>query len=339
MKPEKYNLFTGKHNSLNKYFSLIHFPLLFTEKWDGKEWLMGLSFIIILTFIIFCRWIIITRRRKEMIANNKNLESIIAARTNALNQQLAELEVSERDKKEQIYILSRLVTSISHDVQSPLKYMSYLLKLIPDMLKSQDNENILKAIAVVAHMSDSMSTMLEQLIEFSKMKFYGKHLTLESIDIHKLIQEKASIFQGIIESNESKFYNKIPKGTRVDTDLRLLSIIVYNLLDNAAKFTIGGEISASLEVTTDATQEIVITNTGTNTIPPEVIKMINSVEKYSSVDGLFDSGNVKGLGLLIVKEISDLAHISVHVYQSTHTRFKLIIPRPVKKVAQDNFSN
>lgn len=326
-----YDLYIGKIGGFGNHFVSTHLLLEFPQKWYGNGWIIFLLFASILGVFTLLTEAINRYRLRAEVAKNAKLAEIIAVRTEELSRTLAGLEISERDKAEQLYLLSRLVASISHDVQSPLKFMSFVLRKIPDLVETNDTESILTTSVLASNMSDRMSTMLEQLIDFSKMQVYGKKIKFETIDLHKLVQDKIELFWGIIKLNNSTFHNAIPREKRVNADYRLLSIIIHNLLDNAAKYTVDGEIWVYVERTDDFTKELVIANTGNN-IPTELVAMINSSFNEGTIKELVDSGALKGLGLLIVKEVAALANISVTVTQTGYTRFHLSLPRAEAKI-------
>ncbi|MBQ2346991.1 MAG: ATP-binding protein, partial [Clostridia bacterium] len=103
--------------------------------------------------------------------------------------------------------------------------------------------------------------------------------------------------------------------------------VVYNLVENATKFTnVGGRIDVDIE---DKNSDVwvSITNTGPG-IPPEQIGYIfdrfYKTDKSRSVDK-----NGMGLGLYIVKTIIRLheGEISAESEEGKYTRFKFRLPK------------
>lgn len=91
----------------------------------------------------------------------------------------------------------------------------------------------------------------------------------------------------------------------------MLSVNIHNLLDNAIKYTIGGEIRA--------------TSSG---IPDHIFELTNAANDEDTLSKLVNSGQVKGLGLLIVKEVAALVNITVWVSKTDYVRFHLRLPKP-----------
>jgi signal transduction histidine kinase len=101
----------------------------------------------------------------------------------------------------------------------------------------------------------------------------------------------------------------------------LLSIIIHNLIDNAAKYTKKGDISIYMRKRGDGKSELIISNTGSQ-LPEEVISMIN----HSGLQNESSAANQRtsGIGLLIVKEIAGLIDVNIHVTQTDKTCFHLV---------------
>ncbi|WP_426295334.1 sensor histidine kinase [Dyadobacter endophyticus] len=297
---------------------LLDFP----QKWYENLWIISGAVLLIGLIIFGSTAAFDSYKLRSIIAKNVQLEQIVTQRTEKLNRTLHGLELSRREKDKQLHVLSRIVTSISHDVQSPLKYMSFALDKIAPLVESGDTDQILKIGSLTSGMSHRMGTMLEQLINFSKVQVYGKQLTPEDIAIRDLVEEKVELFLGTIQRNGSLFFNDLPVEKQVKSDHLLLSIILHNLLDNAAKFTLNGQIRVYMSDIDQNSEELIIANTGAN-IPNYIVDMVNSPFKERSLDELVDTGKVKGLGLLIVKEVAALAQISINVSQANFTYFRL----------------
>ncbi|WP_177194280.1 ATP-binding protein [Dyadobacter sp. SG02] len=294
----------------------------FPQKWYENLWIISAAALLTGLTIVYSTAAFHSYKLRSIIAKNVQLEQIVAQRTEKLNRTLHGLELSKREKDKQLHVLSRIVASISHDVQSPLKYMSFALDKIPSLVELGDSDQILRIGSLTSGMSHRMGTMLEQLINFSKVQVYGKQLTPEDIRIRDLVEEKVELFLGTIQRNGSVFFNDLPVEKQVKLDHLLLSIILHNLLDNAAKFTINGQIRVYMTDIDQSIEELIIANSGAN-IPNYIVDMVNSPIKERSLEELVDNGKVKGLGLLIVKEVAALAQISVKVSQTNFTYFRL----------------
>lgn len=322
----EYTLWIKKHDGFGlKNYSIQSFLLVFPEKWYENIWLITAFMILLIAGAVLVTHSYNRHKLRTIMIKNIELEEHVATRTEKLNQTLIGLEASRKDSDGQIHLLSRLVASISHDVQSPLRYISFASKKIPEMIQTKELAEASKVGTMIFDLSEHMSTMLEQIIDFTKIQVYGKKTHLQNVDVNKLVGEKHRLFAGKIQVNNSIFENKIPVGQTIAADYQLLSIIIHNLLDNAAKYTIGGRIWVSFHLLDQEIPEIVVANSAGN-IPGQIVEIINSRDRGQSLGELFDEGKIRGIGLIIVKEIAAIANIAVSVSQTNQTYFHLTFP-------------
>ena len=112
--------------------------------------------------------------------------------------------------------------------------------------------------------------------------------------LKEMIDDIANLYEVGARLQENNIVNLVPEGLMLDTDPGLLSVVIRNLVDNANKYTEGGEIKIEASQDTVATY-IIITDGGRN-MDAGLIKRI--VDKtYNPAD----SGH--GWGFKIVIEI------------------------------------
>jgi signal transduction histidine kinase/outer membrane protein assembly factor BamB len=253
---------------------------------------------------------------------NRRLERIVKKRTASLDQALQVVEKSKDDMAQQIHIFSRLVASISHDVQSPLKYISFASQKLPDMIEMNQLDKASSLGRTIFDLSDRMSTLLVDLLDFLKVSVYQKRMDFENINLGKLVDNKLELFKNVVARNNSRFINEVSSDQTVFSSYQFLSIVIHNLIDNAGKYTYNGEVRIYMKTDTEYKAELIISNTGRG-IPLQMIEMINSPIDNDNLGNLMDSGRTTGLGLLIVKEVGEMAGITIKVTQTDVTSFHL----------------
>lgn len=322
----EYTLLVKKHGGFGlKNYSIQSFLLVFPKQWYENIWMMAALLILLVAMAVLATHAYNRHKLRTMMIKNIQLEEHVATRTEKLNQTLIGLEASRKDTDGQIHLLSRLVASISHDIQSPLRYISFASKKIPEMIQTKELVEASKVGTMIFDLSEHLGTMLGQIIDFTKIQVYGKKTHLQNVDVNQLVREKYQLFAAKIRVNKSVFENNIPVGQTIAADYQLLSIIIHNLLDNAAKYTTAGRIWVTFQLTDEKIPEIVIANSAGN-IPVHIMDIINSRDNDQSLGELIDAGKIRGIGLIIVKEIAAIANISVTVSQTNQTYFYLRFP-------------
>lgn len=314
-----YTLIVRKLNGfgLNNYtIKKIYFvvPLL----WYQTLW----ANILAIVFLILAIYFYNARRNRNIKLENARLESIVARRTKKLNETLSDLQDSKNDMVRQVHMLSRLLTSMTHDIQSPLNYIRLTSGNIPKLVKQGELSDVSLLGELIADSSQRMSNLLKGLLDYIKAHVFENSLHFEEIDLESLVDEKFEIFKNMIAQNGSSFINDIPKKTYVNCDYQMLGIMIHNLIDNAAKFTRRGQIRIYIQNKSEKEKELIISNT-TVGVPQQLQDMINLPENESLETNSMPHQRTS-LGLLIVKEIAALVKVKLKITQTRETNFHLI---------------
>ncbi|MEO6685257.1 MAG: ATP-binding protein, partial [Dyadobacter sp.] len=313
----KLNGFGINNYTIKKVFFIV--PPLWYQTWWAN--------VLMVLLLIACIYCFYVWKLSNVKFENARLEEIVDKRTKRLNETLADLEVSKNDVTQQVHMLSRLLTSMTHDIQSPLNFIKLTSGNIPKMIKKEQYADVALVGQLISDSSRSMSSLLSGLLDYIKAHVYENSLYFEYIDLRELVDEKFGIFKNIIIENGTDFKNEIAADTRVYCDRQMLGIMIHNLIDNAAKFTRAGEIRVDFKTYEETEQELVISNT-TVGVPMELQDMINAPETKNMtlpvLKGEPNPGQARtSLGLLIVKEIATLLGISLRVCQSDVTSFHM----------------
>lgn len=304
--------------SLKKIYILI--PPLWYETWWAR-----LIFSTALTLLVY---LIVNYRTRSIQEKNEQLELLVKERTESLNYTVAELNQSKNEMSDQLRLLSRILASISHDIQSPLTYIAFASSTIKKMTQNGELENVAKLGAIISDVSNRMSFMLKDLLDYVKTQIYGNKIELRDLQLADIVTNKIAIFNNTIIANDSVIYNEVPSRLTVVSDHQLLSIIIHNLIDNAAKYTRGGEIRVYV-LEANGQTELVISNSGAG-LSPSAISFLNNDYKLGE-DSAIDQ-KISGIGLFIVKEVAEIIGVDIRVTQtdktSFHLNFRPVIPFP-----------
>lgn len=307
----KLNGFGLNNYAIKKIY--FHVPLFWYETWWAKLFLG----VVLLTGVYFYNKFKIRQVKRE----NARLEEVVERRTQRLNVALVELEESKTEMTRQIHMLSRLLASMTHDVQSPLNYISLTSGGIRKMVDQGNFNDVSNLGDLISDSSKRMGRMLRDLLDYIKIQVYGNRMKFEDIELRALVENKLEILKNVIALNGSAFSNDVPPGLTVFSDYQMLSIVIHNLIDNAAKFTHKGKICVQGIMYADNKVELIISNTATG-VPDDLMEMINSTEEEFS-EPTEKPRKKTGMGLLIVKEISMLVGVTLKVTQTEMTRFHL----------------
>ncbi len=242
----------------------------------------------------------------------------LAASFNMMTNSLSRLESMRRT----------FVGNVSHELKTPMTTIGGFIDGILDgTIKPENREYYLKIVAdEVKRLSRLVNGMLsvnklesgESVLNVSEFDFYDLLCTIMISREHH-IEEKRLNIEGL----------DTMQSVKLKADKDLLHQVVYNLVDNAIKFTEEmGKISFTLSV--DSNNIIfTITNTGKGIAEsdlPYVFERFYKGDKARS-----NIKNSTGLGLYIVKTIvaAHNGEILVQSKENKFTKFTVIIPKEI----------
>ncbi len=238
----------------------------------------------------------------------------LAAAFNLMAKNLEEYEISRRN----------FVANVSHELKTPMTTISGFIDGILDgTIPPEKANHYLNIVSdVVKHLSGLVVSMLNMSkIEAGKVELEFSQFSLDQLLIQVLVGFEKNITDKKIDVIGLEKLDSIT----IRADEALIRQVLYNLLDNAVKFTkTEGSIKVSLSEQKHNV-ELVITNSG-STIPEDDLN--NIFERFYKVDksrGL-DASSF-GLGLYIVKGIIEMHGGSISAEShDNNTKFIVILP-------------
>lgn len=305
----------GRNNYCYKNITLI-VPPAYYEAWWFRTCIIAL--------IGICIWGYTRFRLQYIRHKNKLLESRIDERTTALKNTLSELQASEEALRKQMHIQERLITAITHDIKSPLRYMMLAAKRLTDSTANTGNEgmDVHKNAQMLYEAGYRMYHLTDNLLQYIKLSGKDRQVVLEEVNLIAVITGKVEIFRDIAATQGTELLSEVKPGINVIGNFHLLGVIIHNLLDNAVKVTFEGKIR--IFVVPDDPLRLVIEDTGIG-MRPEMINWCNAelTPGDRSVAAMPGHG---GFGLLIIKELLVLmgAKLWVTSDHKTGTRVELL---------------
>jgi len=209
----------------------------------------------------------------------------------SFNEMAESLDSQERQRRE-------FIANISHDLRSPLTSMRGFLSAILDGTIPPERHD--RYINIVLDESERLSKLADDIMEISKIASLDIPLNRTVFDINELIRKTVIMFEPRIIQKGLEM-NVIFASDRTDVyaDSEKIQRAVYNLLDNAVKFTDAGCISAETKVIGENVT-VCIKDTGIGIPPEDKKRVFDRFYKADASRGEDRKGS--GLGLSIVSE-------------------------------------
>ncbi|AKL97296.1 response regulator receiver sensor signal transduction histidine kinase [Clostridium aceticum] len=191
----------------------------------------------------------------------------------------------------------------SHEFRTPLYAIIGILQTIlnnstPSTLVSQQEEKI----KLVIQKSKRLSSLVQDVLDLAKLKRKELELDFKPVDLYVTTFVIVEVFQYIIKK-DIKIINEISKGTPlVHADENRLRQILYNLIDNAIKYTEKGEVRISA-ILKDDKMIIAVKDTG---IGIKKDKLTTIFKEYEQAGDSHQEIHGVGLGLSITKQLVEL---------------------------------
>jgi CheY-like chemotaxis protein/nitrogen-specific signal transduction histidine kinase len=194
-----------------------------------------------------------------------------------------------------------LIANVSHDIRAPLNGIIGMSEILKDS-KLNDEQN--DAVSTIIQCGNQLMSLVNRILDFSKMQNNNFQIKNESFSIHKLMEET---YDSVIYSAQNK---GIEISFMVDNELPLflngdqekIKQILINLLQNAIKFTNKGYVftKVSFNNKNNNNWEIVfnIIDTGIGIPSSQLENIFNSYNQLNKTSG-------SGLGLAISKKIAE----------------------------------
>lgn len=236
----------------------------------------------------------------------------------ALNKMGYELKINEDSRKS-------FVANVSHELKTPMTSIGGFIDGIMDGTISPSEEK--KYLGIVSNEVKRLSRMVVSMLNLSKIEAGEIKISPIIYDVSAQVFETLLSFEKTINEKHIEIEGFEEIGSvlmRADKDL--VQQVIYNLIDNAVKFTPEkGTITVFAENDGEATK-VAIRNSGPGISEEEIARIF---ERFYKVDKSrsYDTKGV-GLGLYIVKTIINMhdGEISASSKQGEYTEFSFEIP-------------
>lgn len=236
----------------------------------------------------------------------------------------------EAGHKEDLYESKlNFFTNIAHEFCTPLTLIhgpcNQILNNNIDISKAKQYAEIINKNA------QRLNKLIQELIKFRRVETENQPVIIQEVNVSDVLNEIIFAFKEHAQSNDYRFYEKVPKNIIWDTDIDYLNTIIINLLSNAFKYTFEkGTVKIGLDEIED-TLEIKISNTGKGIKEKNIQKIF---DKHLILESLENETSSKiwtrnGIGLAtsssMVKALKGEIRIESELNEWTH--FTIVLPK------------
>lgn len=204
-------------------------------------------------------------------------------------------QLNESDKFQQ-----KFLSNISHDFRSPLTSIKGYLEAIQD--GTIPPEMLDKYIGIMLFETERLTKLTSNILTLNELDPKSVRLDISTFDLNSIIRHTVETFEGTCKKKGIKFNITYANSVQnVKADKGRIQQVIYNLIDNAIKFS---KENSYIYITVKEKGEkaqISIKDTGCGIAKEDIYKIWDRFYKSDSSRGRDKKGS--GLGLSITKEV------------------------------------
>lgn len=263
----------------------------------------------------------ITKQRETSAALakfNRKLESLVTERTAALEEKASELEQANARLLELDALKSSFVSSVSHEVRTPLTsilgftrlierdFHKHFLPLVQDsrVLAAKGNR-IVANLRVIDREGDRLKRLINDFLDLAKIEYGSLRWQDAWISVGELCGQVADAVQGMFSERPGLAFvlDLAPGLPELWIDPDRMQQVLFNLVGNAVKFTPAGSITLHVSPETDRSLHLAVSDTGIGIAPQDLERIFDKFHQVQQNPATVDQPRGTGLGLTICRQI------------------------------------
>ncbi len=225
-------------------------------------------------------------------------------------------------------------SNISHEFRTPLTLM---LGPLEDALADPEPLPPEQKVRLKLAYDNALRLLklVNALLDFSRLEAGRLRATYAPVDMSKSTAELAGMFQSAVEKSGVRLVIDCPQlSAPVWIDHDMWEKIVPNLVSNAFKFTLAGEIAVRVKEQ-ESRVVLEVADTGVGIPAPELPRVFDRFHRVAGVTGRTHEGS--GIGLSLVRDLVELhgGTVSVESAVGRGTTFRVELPKGYEHLPAD----
>jgi signal transduction histidine kinase len=268
-------------------YKVLRFTI--STPWHKQWWFFVLS---LLTLMGITALFFHLRTRQYKIREYK-LQKQVAEKTSELQQQN---EILEKNNS----IKTRLISIISHDIVTPLKFVTVAGKNLIEKRNVMPEELQQETIQEITNTSQELQLLSTNILNWIKYQNENRRLAKENFNLHEMTNQVLGVLYSLAKQKNLFLVNAVDKELELYQYFEPLKILVYNLITNAINFSEKGRIIIAAELAGDNIT-VSVTDEGVGMTADQIKNIMADQFIVSSAN--IDNRKGNGLGYLIIKDL------------------------------------
>jgi len=255
------------------------------------------------------------------------MTKVLAMTTSQLKEKNKILEKQKEELKKLDQLKSEFVSMVSHELRTPMSIIKGSLSQLLD----ENTRNTKEITEKLLHLSlgnvNRLTTMVNDLLDLSKIEAGKVELRKTPIDITSVIREVCLSFEKQAKDHDLEIRTRFSKEELIiEADRDKMIQVFINLIGNSLKFVKNGFIEVSAEDRGDCLR-CMVEDSGPGISQDDMVKVFSKFQQFGHKSDLGTKGT--GLGLSISKGLVELhgGKIWLESEEGIGTKFIFELPK------------
>ena len=216
-----------------------------------------------------------------------------------------EIQDKNRQLAEASQNKSQFLSSMSHELRTPLNAIIGLTEMMVTNAGRFGTDKALEPLRRVNAAGNHLLSLINEVLDLSKIEAGKLDLNSEPIDLTRLIDEVIGTAGQLAEKNQNRLVVEAKESVgALKADPMRLKQILLNLLSNACKFTKNGEVALRVAKVVDGRDwiELAVADTGIGLTAEQEAKLFQDFTQADSLTSRRYGGT--GLGLALSRKLA-----------------------------------
>lgn len=218
---------------------VTEFPFTITPPWYRHPF----AYAVYIAFAILVVLALVARARYTAMRDTHRLELRVAEKT-------MEYEKAASAAKQASQAKSQFLANMSHEIRTPINGIIGTSELLESSGLDREQGNL---VELVRSSAISLLDVIEDILSFSRIEAGRLKLRIERFSMEALLKDSLRIISNRAMQRQLDVFYEIEGGSdyEIDADKGRIKQVIINLLENALKFTVEGQISIHCSATSE----------------------------------------------------------------------------------------
>jgi signal transduction histidine kinase len=263
--------------------------------------------------------ILLLQLRKQ----KKNLERVVAQKTEELRFSLLQLEATEVELTNNLAFRERMISIVMHDLKSPLNFVHKIAAAMYESNSTISQTDLHRLSFELYQTTFDINNFVNNLLQWLNSTKKNIKLSYTTEKLNDFIRNNCAVYFKIASEKKLQFNLLASDNISITADFSLFSIVLRNLLDNAIKNTREGKIEITAHID-ERLQYIIISDSGSGIAPDKIVELESGVITKKTSEST-------QIGYRIVYDLMQKMKGSIHIKSAADKGTQITLQLPAHR--------